>query len=377
MKIVLISEDYLPNTGGIAYHVDYLARGLHKSGHEVHIINSSRHPSLEENDKEIHIHRSAPDKLIKSPLSLFIFMLQRVEFIRQILEKEIPKIVHIHTLIDLFSIQFIKPNINSTWIFTNHSSTFLRLYNNFFWRIILKMLMKKVSLVICVSSEILKKTLKLHPNSIFISNGVDLKKFKPLSSNDRKTERRKFIKKFDITNDPKLIFIVPRRLDMKNGVIYAVKAANKLKLEGLSFLMILMGGGSAAKEVYDEIEYLHAAEYIRHIGTVSNQYMPILNNIADLIIIPSLVEAVSLAALEAIACGKKIVSSDADGLVQIYRDIPYGAIALKTNPDDLAEKIKSILKGKPKVKTDLNRKIVEKFYSWEKVVEKTIEAYQK
>ena len=58
MRIVHISDCYLPRLGGIEVQVNGLALAQHAAGHEVHVITATRLPhSVRETNDGVVVHR--------------------------------------------------------------------------------------------------------------------------------------------------------------------------------------------------------------------------------------------------------------------------------------------------------------------------------
>jgi glycosyltransferase involved in cell wall biosynthesis len=110
-------------------------------------------------------------------------------------------------------------------------------------------------------------------------------------------------------------------------------------------------------------------------GFIPEKDLSIFYQNAELVVIPSFYEGFGLVGLEAMSFGKPVVCSDIPALKEVF-----GSAALffnPYNPSDMAEKIFKVLKDK-KIKQDLiikGFKQIEK-YSWEKMVQRTLEIYK-
>lgn len=72
--------------------------------------------------------------------------------------------------------------------------------------------------------------------------------------------------------------------------------------------------------------------------------------IADVVLIPSITshgiqEATSLSMLEGMACGKIVICSSIGGMKEVIQDGVTGYLVCEQNPEEIASKISSILKG--------------------------------
>jgi glycosyltransferase involved in cell wall biosynthesis len=111
---------------------------------------------------------------------------------------------------------------------------------------------------------------------------------------------------------------------------------------------------------------------IRFLGWIEQEDLPAIYSLADLFLYPSHVEAFPIPITEALACGTPIVTSEANGLIEIVGD---AAILVDPNKsDEIAKGVNSILSDS-ELRSDLSQRSLEraKRYSWEKCAQKTLE----
>jgi glycosyltransferase involved in cell wall biosynthesis len=102
-----------------------------------------------------------------------------------------------------------------------------------------------------------------------------------------------------------------RRLVPRMGVDVALKAWSRLP-EGL---LVVAGEGPERPRLEDLARELGLAERVRFMGRVAEASLPDLYRAADVSLIPSRgLEGFGLVALEALACGTPVITSDAGGL---------------------------------------------------------------
>lgn len=181
---------------------------------------------------------------------------------------------------------------------------------------------------------------KINPNkiSVFI-NFIDTDEFKKLDN------KLKLLNMFNIPKNKKII-LCPRRLVMKNGVLFAAESIKYIK-ETIKedFVMIFTGEeGDLAEELKRIIERDAVINHAIFLKTVIHEQMKYLYNISDVVIIPSinykgLEEATSISALEAMACGIPVIASDIGGLKEIINNNETGYLIPQGDPTILADKI--------------------------------------
>jgi glycosyltransferase involved in cell wall biosynthesis len=122
--------------------------------------------------------------------------------------------------------------------------------------------------------------------------------------------------------------LVPRRLVQKTGVQVAIKALGEMG--GSSGLkMVVAGDGPLRGDLEKLAADLGVAERVRFLGSVPREEVLRLAKRALAVVVPSIpasgvVEATSIAALEAMACGTSIIASNIGGLAEVIRNEETG-----------------------------------------------------
>jgi glycosyltransferase involved in cell wall biosynthesis len=193
-----------------------------------------------------------------------------------------------------------------------------------------------------------------------MTNAVDTERFAPASVSCGDGRRR---------------LIVPRRLYPKNGVEYFVRALPRI-LAQVEIEALIVGDGPERARLEDLAGQLGVAQHVAFLGARANAEMPGLLGQADIAVIPSLMEATSIAALEAMSCGLPVAASAVGGLPEII-DREVGSLFTPGDPEALAECVLSLL-----ARSDLaqlgregRRRVVEN-WSLDRMVERHLEIYQ-
>jgi len=150
------------------------------------------------------------------------------------------------------------------------------------------------------------------------------------------------------------------------------KLPHKLVLAGQ------MGWGmeGLAKLVHDH----KATEYVFFTGYVPQRALPALYSLADLLVMPSLVEGFGIPALEAMACGCPVVISSDAALREVCGDAARVAPLDAAKPlQPLREAIEALLVGDAKAREEQIGKGHEraKLFTWENTARLTRESYEK
>ena len=113
------------------------------------------------------------------------------------------------------------------------------------------------------------------------------------------------------------IIMTTRRLVVKNGVFYLAKAFKKVVDKHPNAKLVIIGDGPERARIAKEIDNLSIVKNVQFIGMVANKEVPSYLAAADIVVVPSIVEASSISALEAMAMRKPVIASDIPGIREI------------------------------------------------------------
>lgn len=175
-----------------------------------------------------------------------------------------------------------------------------------------------------------------------------------------------------------LIMLAARMLKSK-GIHEFAEAARKIQAKGLPARFVLVGDIPANRDAVslDELTSWQQSGYIEWWGYQGD--MPNILPQAHIICLPSYREGVPKVLLEAAACGRAIVASDVPGCREITLHQKNGLLVEPRNSDALAAGIEILLRN-PRKRQRLGwagRRLVEKEFSVEQVVDQTLQIYQK
>lgn len=122
------------------------------------------------------------------------------------------------------------------------------------------------------------------------------------------------------------------------------------------------------------IKELEIEDYVQWIGFVDEEDKPSLYRLADVFVFPSVYEGFGLMALEAMASGTPVVTSDAIVFSEVLEDGAY----IVENPRDMAGAIIALLIQKPLRDTMINQGLaMATDYSWRKTATETMAVYER
>jgi glycosyltransferase involved in cell wall biosynthesis len=377
MKVAMLTSDYLPSIGGIASHIYELSNAMIQKGHEVEIWlwNKKRIDlaSEEMGDVPIRLLDISGSQSKQKGLGVSFRLAASV---RRNLQLFSPDILHVHTLNPLMlSMRWAKSRFDGRIVWTNHSSRYLRRIHSPFWRLKMKIYSSSFDGLLAPSQELLEKSSVLNIKSFrsrYIPNGVDISKFKCTD----KLEARRLL---GLPED-RLILLSTRRFSPKNGIPYLVRALGKIRKEIPEVLCVFCGNLSTAKDwpaVENIIREKNLANSVRMEGSVPNTKINDYLNAADVVILPSLIEATSISGLEAMATERPLVGTDVGGIPELIDDGKTGILVKPADVDSLAEGVLKLIKSNELDVMGANaRKKVLAEFTWQRIAEKVLLYYK-
>ena len=289
-------------------------------------------------------------------------------------------IIHIHSQAQFVPIiKYFNPKAKI--LLHIHQLSSLENYN--IWN---EYLFKRVDLVIGVSrfvTDVIKKRFSgLKNKTIFVHNGVDINKFRPIW--EATCKRKEMLQRFGI-GDAKVVLYVGRLVKNK-GLYSLVEAFRKVLNSGIKDVKLVICGGKTYCDD-SETEYIKMLrssisdfkEKVIFTGYISYVGMPEIFLLGDLLIVPSLVEeGFSLVTTEGLASGLAVIANARGGIPEIINDGENGILIFDDNIDKLKSAIIYLLKNDNK-RLDYGRKgreKIEKEFSWSRVGYKLTKVYE-
>lgn len=381
MRVVILTTDFLPNIGGIAAHVDGLSRGLVEWGCAVTVVVPRRRRLL----PRLGVHREPGDPYPVVRLDVpqyvkfgrFVHPRLTAAWLRREIRATGAAVLHWHTF-DYLTVRLVR---GVARVFTNHTSQFLEYAADPRRRALARALVGPAHRVIAPSRELAAATASTgfpEERLTAIPNGVDIRRFSPAVDGRQLRARLEF-------SASDCVVLCPRRLEKKNGVIYWVRAIPLLLARCRKPLRFLFVGDytagdvySARKEVLDAIAGLGLGDRIVFAGSVPNREMPAYVAAADIVVLPSLIEATSIAGLEAMATGKPLAATAVGGLPEIVEDGRTGLLVPPADPGALAEAVLRLAtdSGERSRMGQAARARAERDFGWSTVAQRTIAVYE-
>ena len=390
LRIVMLAEGLTTGIGGIAIHASELGQALIRRGHTVVLISPEqfigRHVMTRWRARQAGCPTSPSTYAWELPIvwtPRHMLKPMQIEWrwktwLRRLVQKTNADVVHWHGLdFDSAVTRPVPPQC--VGVFTNHSSQFLAMaqvdpagaVRSF----------RHADRIIAPSQQLAEQTIAGGVSAHLvhlIPNGVDTYRFRP-----NREARERFRANHAIPPDA-IVTIAARRFVEKNGLVYLAKAA--VRLESLlkrSIVLCLAGDGEGSDAAYAQhvrtiCGALDRLVDVRWLGWISTLEMPDALAAADIAVLPSLVEATSLAGLEAMASGCALLATRVGGIPELIDDQVSGRLVRPADDEDLAVAWATLIHD-PTTRQRLAataRTKVERLFSWDRIAAHTEQVYQ-
>lgn len=203
----------------------------------------------------------------------------------------------------------------------------------------------KMADVIIPNSNFTKKEIErmgVNPNKLkMVYPGVDPKKFNP--NLDGSLVR----KKYNCNGDPILLTVC--RLVERKGIRYLIDALPSIRKEFPNVQLVVVGAGPEINTLITQAKRLGVMDSINFCRTVPDQELPYFYAIADIFILPAIIdtkgdtEGLGVVLLESMASSVPVVASKVGGIPEALNYGKAGILIEQKNPIQLAETVISIL----------------------------------
>ena len=232
-------------------------------------------------------------------------------------------------------------------------------------------------------SEKAKDTLVLEgvaPDRIsVVPAGLDCEKFKPLERNEQ------LAKKLGISEDSTKILFVGR-LVFEKGIFDLLKAFSQLLRKNLNVELIIVGSGTPKMQIQIRqlVENLKIGTRVKFLGSIEYSQMPKIHNLTDVFCLPSIpiknwAEQFGYSIVEAMACGKAVVSTSSGSISEVVKDRLTGLLVKPNSPRELELALEELVidaKEREVYGNNARRWVLQSFEA-NKIAEKLVDIYRK
>lgn len=400
MRICMLTSFFLPTIGGVENHVYNLCQALKKQGHDPFVVHTcfdiepAGEPIKVEEVAGIEVHRlylgvaeravSLPFSALDGYINGFFRKVRPISYRHQIadyilrLHAERPiDILHQHDFIsNLFTTKILARKIPI--VLTNHTGEYLLLNRYGLSRALLPYLLSHIAYMFGPSQELCDAPSLKRRNAVaYVPNGVNPDDFS-VASDERRCELKV---ELGLAPDTPTI-LCARRWAPTKGVKYLVEAIPAVIAAYPETRFLISGNDYYGYPAYRDaiMEYIHANHLEEHIillGDIPYERIECYYQAADIVVLPSLMEATSLSGLEAMSCARPLLGTNVGGIPEIIDDGITGALVPPRDPQAIAGALVAMLSAPVKLREQglAGLSKVRKEFSWDIIARRNAEVY--
>ncbi len=396
MRICILAYRFPPTIGGLQTYAYYTARILAEEGHEVSIVTET----VEGTDEVWPPDLPCPFAIRRLP-SLKPFVHGRGSLfaclgdLRATLAALRPHIIHAHDPLSLLAANLAWTDVGTPlfftfhWVFDAHEAGYARRdygagrLNHSETLGLERSLMRfifsrcRYERLIAVGPPFLHwaESFGAPPDRVvYLPNGVDCTVFRPRPSDPAARAA------WGLEADD-LVVLCPVRIVPRKGITDVTRALAALDDPRIKLLIvgsIRPREAAYAQEVRDLVAQLGLGERIRLVEGVSLDRMPALYALSDLVVLPSYMEGLSIALLEAMACGRPVITTDAPGNRELIRSGENGLLVPPGDVEALARAVARLAEDPARRQrlAEAGRRTVVTHYDLREKVRQTVRLYE-
>jgi rhamnosyl/mannosyltransferase len=368
MKVLQVYKDYYPPVkGGIEGHINLLSRGLAKRGIEVEVLVSSTGPKkTTASDNGIPITR-VPEfgRVASAPVNPTLpFWLKR-------LGKD-ADIVHFHFPNPTAELSCLLCRSNGRLVVTYHSDIVRQARLAVWYGPLLSRFLRRAGAIIATSDNYLQSSRilgRFRDKCTVIPLGIDLDRFRVRAQQAAEIDAAR------ARYGPGIVLFIGRFRHYK-GLHVLIRAMSRV--EGT---LLLIGTGPLQEDLRRLVRSLELEDRVLFLGELSDHEVDIYLHACDLLVLPSILrsEAFGVVLLEAMACGKPVVSTELGTGTSFVNRHEETGLVVPPNDAVALERAVNLLLANPELRNtygNAGRERVENYFSRESMVDRILSTYE-
>lgn len=365
MKVLQIYKDYYPPTvGGIEKHINIVSNGLKKLGIHVEVLVSNTRPvTISEAIEDIRVTKSAEfGRFASAPINPTMpYILKRMAADFDLLHFYLPNPTAV--------LSFLLNRIDKPYIVTYHSDI-VRQAN------LKKLYLPLESIFLNKASAILASSPNYIESSQVLKNYKNKCKVIPIGISIERICARHDEQNYILSDGNEKFVLFVGKFRHYKGLHILIDAMKHVKSK-----LFIIGDGVLKKNLVEQVKNSNLSDKVFFFGELSDEEVYGYMQKCNLLVLPSThrSEAYGIVLLEAMACGKPVVSTELNtGTSYINQHGKTGIVVKPNDPTALANAINFLLDN-PEVSFKFGesaKEWVRTEFKSDKMVQKTLDTYR-
>ncbi|XP_039803886.1 phosphatidylinositol N-acetylglucosaminyltransferase subunit A-like isoform X2 [Panicum virgatum] len=365
-RILMVSDFFFPNFGGVESHIYYLSQCLLKLGHKVvvmtHAYGNRSGVRYVTNGLKVYYVPWRPFLMQNTLPTLFLTL----PIVRTIIIREKISVVHGHQAFSTLCHEALMHarTMGYKVVFTDHSLYGFADAGSIHMNKVLQFTLADIDQAICVSHTSKENTVLrsgISPEKVFmVPNAVDTAMFTP------SPER---------LSCDEIVIVVISRLVYRKGADLLVEVIPEVCRLFPKVRFIIGGDGPKRVRLEEMREKFSLQDRVEMLGAVPHAQVRSVLISGHIFLNSSLTEAFCIAILEAASCGLLTVSTRVGGVPEV---LPDDMIVLaEPAPEDMVRAVKKAIDMLPGIDPQVMHLRMKKLYSWDDVAKRTEIVYDR
>lgn len=376
LRIAMVTGSFLPKKGGMELQLHNLASRLAKCGHDITVFAPDYDAYAQNSDEDyqlVHFDKKWSHRFFKNsprrlPLPKGVCGLAHLF---QAHHKSKPfDVISAHSAFKIANYALDLRDLYEVPVITRcHGADINKSdYLQYGWRLdpeqekIINDALRRSDRCVAISADVASEMQEIPHCSeiVVIPNGIDVAYF------TKESVCRKNL--FGIADENIVCLMVGRNVKTKNMEL-GIKSFRKLYEKFPNLYLFVVGANS--RQLRKLAQQLHVDERTRFFDAVSQNDLKTFYSASDIFLMTSLLETFGSVTAEAMSCCLPVVALEAPGTTAQVRDGATGILVHSNSDTDFAAALSELV-ADPSLRRNMGakgRECVEKYFSWESVVE--------
>jgi len=343
MRIAMIGDR---GGGGVATHINELSKQLETQGHTVTKIS--------------------PRRLVP-PLAV-------ARYLRKLVAGY--DIIHVHGDYDVPGLMAglaAAKAFGGGTVFTTHGTGTRYWRAGKRWGALWRDSARRFDAIVSVSEYVRRRLVQVigenPPKHYTVYNGVDPSFFSPLKNSAEAKRALGFHGRY--------VVLYQGRLAPSKGIAYLLQAVPFLRDRIRNLAVVIGGQGELDMELKQDTRRLGVADVVEFKGFVPQDILPLYYGASDVVVVPSVIEAMGIVPLEAMSMKKAVIGAKTGGIPELVVTGRTGLLVPPRDPEAIADAVIE-LHDRPEVAAELGengRNMILERFSWEQIARETLKVY--